>query len=118
MKRSYLLIAFILCSFVAMGQPVMSPERRAELETEWMRDSLHATPAQVKKIAIITVNYQQEIDKLISKTGKLAQKLWAKKDAELKKTLNKMQYQRYYKRELQIRKVARNQKTDEKHRPY
>ncbi len=107
MKRGYLLVIFLFSTFLSFAQPVYSPERRAELETEWMRDSLNATPAQVKKISRIALDYQRNIDKVINKSGTVAKKLWAKKDAQLKTILNKKQFQRYYTREKRIRELAK-----------
>lgn len=105
MKSFSLLSVLVLSSFLSVAQPLKSPEVRAEKETQWMKDSLNATPAQGDKIQKISLEYNQKMDKAATSKSrtKLQKQLMSKKDAGIKKVLTKQQYAKYYAHEKQVR---------------
>ena len=103
MKLSGVFLAIcISLSFSVVAQPVWSPAKRAELEMEWMRDSLHLTAAQEKKVNPVATNFQKQMD-AASGAEKKQQELMRKKDAAMRRILNREQYKLYYRREQEIR---------------
>src|ERR1035437_2760054 len=116
LRNSLLFLLLLSASVYPFGisyaQPVWSPEVRSEREMQWMQDSLHISPDQYKKISEISLNYQRNMDKVAQPANKhskdkMQKKLMQKKDADLKALLNNEQYQKYYRREKQIRKQAK-----------
>lgn len=102
----------LLSSLESFAQPAWSPEVRSEREMQWMKDSLHISDKQYKKISAISLGYQQEMDKAALPANnrtkdKTQKKLMQKKDSELKSLLTNAQYQKYYRREKQIRQQAK-----------
>ena len=100
--RGLLLVVCSWFSFPVAAQPVWSPEKRAEMEMEWMRDSLRLTPTQAKKAHPVSLNYQKKM----AETGGSKTKqhdLMQKKDGAMKHILNPEQYKVYYRREEEIR---------------
>ncbi len=103
MKRIGILLAVcIWLSLSGYAQPVWSPEKRAQMELEWMRDSLRLTPVQEKKARPVSVNFQKQMDGADG-AEKKQQDLMRKKDAAMKRILNGEQYKLYYRREQEIR---------------
>ncbi len=98
----FFLIACLWFSFSGMAQPVWSPGKRADMEMEWMRDSLHVTPAQEKRISPTTANFQKQMDET-NGSAKKQNELMRKKDATMRHILNREQYKLYYRREQEIR---------------
>jgi len=93
-------------SSVSFAQPRWSGEIRAKRLTEWMRDSLHLSQDQLAKASKIELRYEQQIDKSSESPAtrdKVQQKLMSQKDADMKAVLNKMQYRKYYSREISAR---------------
>jgi len=106
MKLSQLII-LLLCASEAYSQPRWSPEVRAENEARWMRDSLKLPGAKVKKAGSISLIYNRRMDSVNSlqqeDKEKMKQELMRKKDADIKRLLTKLQYQKYYRRETSLR---------------
>ena len=104
---------FVLCSVNAHAQPAWSPELRAENEVKWMKDSLKLSVIQLKKIHYISLKYNRSRDSInISENKKkeqIKQQLDRKKDAEIKSLISKEQYQKYFKREQEMRKIEARQ---------
>ena len=107
---------FVLFSFASYAQPVWSPGKRAEMEEQWMQDSLHITPAQLQKISPVVLRYQQEKDKA-KDSDKRQQQLIREKDKAVKAILDKDQYKLYYRREKRIRAMPKRVYTGG-HQPY
>jgi hypothetical protein len=104
--------ALICITYQSYAQPVYSPEVRSEREMLWMKDSLHISDGLYKKISAISLRYQRHMDKAgqpgnKASKDKAQQKLMQKKDTDLKVLLNKQQYLKYYRREKQIREIAK-----------
>ena len=107
MKLRYLLL--ILCasaSITSFAQPVWSPQKRSEMEMEWMRDSLHLTPAQQQKASPVSLRFQQQLDNAHG-SSKKEQAAMKKKDAAMRSIFTSAQYKKYYRREKQIRALPK-----------
>ena len=106
MKKTTLLLLLLVGSLGVIAQPRYSPEVRSEREIKWMQDSIHVSPTQLEKIKSISLKYQQEMDKAADQPNKKKnqEKLMQKKDAQMRRLLNKPQYNRYIRREEMIRK--------------
>ena len=108
---SGILFLLAFCSVTAFAQPRYSPAVRAEREAQWMSDSLHITPDQSKKVEVVSLSYNQEMDKTVELKGKKKDKarerIMNKKDAGMKAILTKQQYKIYYSREKQGRKAQK-----------
>ncbi len=106
MKLSQLIL-LLLCTAMSYAQPRFSPEVRAENEARWMRDSLKLPAAKVKKAGRISLVYNRRMDSVNSlqqdDKEKMKQELMRKKDADIKRLLTKLQYQKYYRRESALR---------------
>jgi hypothetical protein len=111
MKATVTAFLFMFCSGASFAQPRYSPAIRTERTMQWMHDSLHITPAQAEKINKIELSYEQNMDKANDAADKrykerTQKQLMHKKDANIKAVLkNERSYQRYYKREKQIREI-------------
>ena len=117
MKLSGSLLAICLWfSFSAAAQPVWSPQKRAQIEMEWMRDSLHLTPVQEKKAGSVVLNFQKQMDGA-SGSEKKQHELMRKKDVVMQRILNPEQYKLYYRREQEIRSRPKPNHTG-KHQAY
>jgi hypothetical protein len=105
------LIGLFSCTAtIAIAQPRYAPAIRAQREAEWMRDSLGVSPAVAAKDSVISQRYNEQMDKaseLQSPTkDKKKQQLMRKKDADIKALLhNNAQYQRYMRRERELRRI-------------
>lgn len=94
----------------AFAQPRMSPGLRADRETEWMRDSLHISNEQAKKVNAISLKYNEEMDKFGAlppkQKAKKQKPLMSRKDADIKNVLcNEAHYKMYMRREKEIRRI-------------
>jgi len=83
------------------------------MEMEWMRDSLHLTPAQVPRATVVSGNYQQQMDNAHGSTKK-ERAAMKRKDAAMKKILTSAQYKKYYRREKQIRALPKPNHTGQR----
>ncbi len=78
-----------------------TPEQRANRQTAQMKDRLSLTADQEPVVAAINLRHAQQTQSLIETGGrnratlKQARKLMNSKDAELKKVLNRDQYNQY-----------------------
>ena len=114
------MLILLLGSSAAFAQPVWSPSVRADREVQWMTDSLNITPEQATQLKVISLNYNTRYDKASTSKSKdkVRKMLMSRKDADIKKILNKEQYAHYYRREKQIREIEKNKITTGPHRPY
>ena len=106
MKIRSLLFLSLLCSYASVAQPVWSPEVRADRENKWMQDSLQLSGEKLARAHDISLNYYRQLDRF-SNNEKLQEKVMKKKDANMKPMLNKEQYQTYYRREKEQRRILR-----------
>jgi hypothetical protein len=117
-KIQYLVGALLLCSATSFGQPVWSPEHRAERDIAWMRDSLAISNKQALKLKNIVASYNKRLDAVQDKKGAEAKQLQSKKDMEVKRVLNKTQFTTYYRREQELRRIEEERVLDPNHMPY
>ncbi len=102
---------FLFWSFASVAQPAFSPEVRSERDLQWMKDSLHITPAQAEKLNHINLNFERNMDKANDPPDnrlkeKKQKQLMRKKDADIKVILNNERlYQTYYRREKEKRRI-------------
>ncbi len=119
--RLFFIAASILCTIGAHAQPVWSAEVRAERNANWYRDSLQMKGEALAKCSAIDLKYQQKIDKESEKSGQYKNKtkthFLRKKDAEMKAIMNAEQFQRYMRREKEIRRQM-NIKYEGFYQPY
>jgi len=101
-----IILVFICCSFSALCQPMYSPEERSRKEVQWMKDSLTLSGENLDKISKISLEYFRQMDKAAETKDKDKEqgKLMKQKDKQLKALLNNEQYQKYYRREKEIRR--------------
>ncbi len=119
MKLYGILFVFLVSSVTCIAQPVWSPEVRAERENKWMKDSLLLSTEKLKRAYDISLSYYRQLD-LASESRnkvKMQQRVMDKKDANMKPMLDKKQYQKYYRREKELRRVL-NIKYEGRHQPY
>lgn len=118
-KIHSLLLFILLTASTAIAQPLASPQVRADRETQWMKDSLKLPQAKLDKISAISLNYNTKMDSAAGLPDKVKRqkRLMSQKDACIKGLLTRTQYQRYLKREKEIRRIA-NIKYEGTHRPY
>lgn len=93
---------YISVAFSASAQFQYSPEATAEKETQWMIDNLHLKQAQVNRAATVSLKHYIALAKVVGQEKQL-QALHRRKDLDMKDILNREQYQRYLKREKQLR---------------
>lgn len=112
MKNAKLFITLLLClvglSNTSLAQEKLdefmtqtTPEERAEMQTEYMKESLSLTEQQVPKINEINLKYARKMqDAYASETRKFQRlkklkRVSEEKDVELKKVLDSNQYETY-----------------------
>jgi hypothetical protein len=114
--RSVLLVTILLYCASAVAQPVWSPHALAERENKWMRDSLLLPVGKLEKALNISESYYTTIQQN-EQNMEMQAKADKKKDARMKPLLTSQQYQRYYRREQELRQ-ARKARYHGKHQPY
>jgi hypothetical protein len=114
MKQLTIIFFALLFSLQSVAQPRVSPDVRAERETQWMKDSANVTPEQSTKFNKISLAYHQKMDKASEMKSARAKKkeresLMRKKDSQMKALLSKEQYKKYYAEEKRLRKIEKSQ---------
>ncbi len=105
-------ILYLLTS-VAMAQSSLTPEERAQMQTEWMKVNLKLNNSQLVRIDAINIEYAQKMEKVKDIDGKsnklkAAKKISEEKDEKLKQLLNEEQFQLYLDHKKELRKNAKN----------
>lgn len=110
-----LILSTILCllTSVAMAQSSLTPEERAQMQTEWMKVNLKLNNSQLVRIDAINIEYAQKMEKVKDIDGKsnklkAAKKISEEKDEKLKQLLNEEQFQLYLDHKKELRKNAKN----------
>ncbi|SHN76748.1 hypothetical protein [Chitinophaga sp. CF418] len=121
-RRSALLgIAFSIIAFSASAQNKAAmqnstPEQRAKMQTEWMKNKLALNAAQIEQVQALNLEYAlknapvlQSDEKKLSKLKKLkaSQK---EKDASLSKILDASQYEKYQELKEQMLEALKEKK--------
>jgi methionine-rich copper-binding protein CopC len=111
MKRTlFLLQAALLAACLALapatllaqdGMKQSTPEKRAQMQTDYLKTQLQLDDAQTQKIGAINLKYAQQMDPVLkgngSKLSKLrtAKKINSQKEAEYREVLSKEQFEKY-----------------------
>lgn len=112
MKR-IVLISFICCSIImeAKSQEFGSkytPEERAKIQNEWMRENLQLANDQIVKIESLNLQYAKKMEEVKKIKGrfsqlKAARSIGEEKDKELKEVLTKDQFNIYEDKKEELR---------------
>lgn len=102
---------FFLLSRVNYAQETGSkhtPEERAQIQTEWMKQTLKLDETQLVQIEPLNLKYAQKMEEVKAVSGKIgklkkAKSIMDEKDNELKKILNKDQFNVYLEKREELR---------------
>lgn len=112
MKQIILISTFlILLGGKVFAQDVetkLSPEERARFQTEWMKQNLSLSEDQLTQIEPLNLKYAQKMEEVKAISGKIgklkkAKAIMDEKDGQLKKILNKDQFNVYLEKREEIR---------------
>ena len=112
MKQIILISTFlILLGGKVFAQDVetkLSPEERARFQTEWMKQNLSLSEDQLTQIEPLNLKYAQKMEEVKAISGKIgklkkAKAIMDEKDCQLKKILNKDQFNVYLEKREEIR---------------
>jgi len=112
MKQIILISTFLIFlsgkMFAQDVETKLSPEERARFQTEWMKQNLSLSNDQLAQIEPLNLKYAQkmeEVKAISGKFGKLkrAKAIMDEKDGQLKKILNKDQFNVYLEKREEIR---------------
>jgi hypothetical protein len=86
-----------------------SPEERAQMQTEWMKENLQLNDSQLVKVDSLNLEYALKMEKVKGINGNLnklktARKTSEEKDEKLKKLLNEEQFAFYLDKRKELRK--------------
>ena len=94
-------LSLVFSTAVTAGIETSTPEQRAKLQTEYMRDHLGLDAAAVSKIDAINLKYAKQMEPIIkgddNRLSKMAKSkpIMAAKDQELKSVLAPAQFDQY-----------------------
>lgn len=120
---SVLLTYSMLSGFAASAQDRLeklmndtTPEERAEMQTDNMKETLSLTSDQVDEVREINLTYARKIQNAYDASGSKVQRLRkirtlaGEKDGELKKVLTSSQYTTYREKKEEMKKQLRERK--------
>jgi hypothetical protein len=89
----------------------LTPEERAQIQTEWMKETLQLNDGQVSKVDSLNLEYALKMEKVKSVQGRISQLKEARgiseeKEEKLKKLLSEEQFQFYLDKRKELRKKA------------
>ena len=89
----------------------LTPEERAQMQTEWMKENLQLSDSQLVKVEALNLEYALKMEKIKKINGNLsklkaARKTSDEKDEKLKKLLSEEQFQFYLDKRKELRKKA------------
>ncbi len=98
----------------AFGQNLgmqLTPEERAQMQTEWMKENLQLSDSQLVKVEVLNLEYALKMEKIKKINGNLsklkaARKTSDEKDEKLKKLLSEEQFLFYLDKRKELRKQA------------
>ncbi len=112
MKQIILISTFLIFlggkMFAQDVEPKLSPEERARFQTEWMKQNLNLSEDQLTQIEPLNLKYAQKMEEVKAISGKIgklkkAKAIMDEKDGQLKKILNKDQFNVYLEKREEIR---------------
>jgi len=120
-----MILTGIFVSFFSLGAFTQNfgmqftPEERAQMQTEWMKENLQLNDSQLVKIEALNLKYALKMEKIKGINGNLsklkaARKTSEDKDEKLKQVLDKEQFEFYLDKRKELRKknmeMAKEQK--------
>ncbi len=110
---------FSLAAFAQNFGMQLTPEERAQMQTEWMKESLQLNDSQLVKIEALNLEYALKMEKVKGIDGNLsklkaARKTSEEKDKKLKKLLDEEQFEFYLDKRKELRKKAREMAKERK----
>ena len=120
-----MILTGIFVSFFSLGAFTQNfgmqftPEERAHMQTEWMKENLQLNDSQLVKIEALNLEYALKMEKIKGINGNLsklkaARKTSEDKDEKLKQVLDKEQFEFYLDKRKELRKknmeMAKEQK--------
>ena len=120
-----MILTGIFVSFFSLGAFTQNfgmqftPEERAQMQTEWMKENLQLNDSQLVKIEALNLEYALKMEKIKGINGNLsklkaARKTSEDKDEKLKQVLDKEQFEFYLDKRKELRKknmeMAKEQK--------
>jgi len=112
MKQIILISTFLILlggkMFAQDVETKLSPEERARFQTEWMKQNLSLSDDQLVQIEPLNLKYAQKMEEVKAISGKIgklkkAKAIMDEKDGQLKKILNKDQFDVYLEKREEIR---------------
>lgn len=112
MKQIILISTFLILlggkMFAQDAETKLSPEERARFQTEWMKQNLSLSDDQLVQIEPLNLKYAQKMEEVKAISGKIgklkkAKAIMDEKDGQLKKILNKDQFNVYLEKREEIR---------------
>ena len=111
--RKFILISFIFFSIIK-GVPAQeagakyTPEERAQIQNEWMKEHLQLIGDQIRQIESLNLEYARKMEEVKKISGKFSQLKAARtigdeKDGKLKKILTKEQFNSYRDKKKELR---------------
>jgi len=123
MKQIILISAFLILLggklFAQDVEPKRTPEERARIQTEWMKQSLNLNESQLTQIEPLNLKYvkkMEEVKTIPGKFGKLkkAKSIMDEKDNELKKILTKDQFNVYLEKREELKDKLKEARQEQK----
>ena len=120
-----MILTGIFVSFFSLGAFTQNfgmqftPEERAQMQTEWMKENLQLNDSQLVKIEVLNLKYALKMEKIKGINGNLsklkaARKTSEDKDEKLKQVLDEEQFEFYLDKRKELRKknmeMAKEQK--------
>ena len=112
--KKIVIVGFIICLFPAkiFSQNIgaqYSPEERAQIQTEWMKETLQLNAGQVSKVDSLNLEYALKMEKVKSVQGRISQlkearEISEEKDGKLKQIMDEGQFDTYLKKRKELRK--------------
>ncbi|QGY46452.1 hypothetical protein GM418_23145 [Maribellus comscasis] len=112
--KKIVIVGFIICLFPAkiFSQNIgaqYSPEERAQIQTEWMKETLQLNAGQVSKVDSLNLEYALKMEKVKSVQGRISQlkearEISEEKDGKLKQMMDEGQFETYLKKRKELRK--------------
>lgn len=110
---------FPLATFAQNFGMQLTPEERAQMQTEWMKENLQLNDSQLVKVEALNLEYALKMEKVKGIDGNLSKlkaagKTSEEKDEKLKKLLSEEQFEFYLDKRKEMRKKAKEMANERK----
>jgi hypothetical protein len=121
--KKLVLISFIFCSIaagaLAQEPGTKTPEERAQIQNEWMKENLQLSEDQIPRVELLNLEYAQKMEEVKKMSGKLSQlkaarNIGEEKDGKLKEILTKDQFNIYQNKKKELRSTMMEVAKDRK----